>query len=69
LVPAATPAAIIDRINRDIVAVLSQPDVSERLSTLGFDPAVTTPAQFGERIKSEIAKWEKVVRAAKIRIE
>jgi len=69
LAPAATPAAIIDRINRDIAAVLSQPDVSEKLSTLGFDPAVTTPAEFGERIKSEIAKWGKVVRAAKIRIE
>jgi tripartite-type tricarboxylate transporter receptor subunit TctC len=69
LVPAATPAAIIDRINRDIIAVLSQPDVNERLSTLGFDPAATTPAAFGERIKSEIAKWGKVVRAAKIRIE
>ena len=69
LVPAATPAAIIDRINRDIIAVLSQPDVNERLSTLGFDPAATTPAEFGERIKSEIAKWGKVVRAAKIRIE
>jgi tripartite-type tricarboxylate transporter receptor subunit TctC len=69
LVPAATPAAIIDRLNRDIAAVLSLPDVNERLSTLGFDPAVTTPAEFGERIKSEIAKWGKVVRAAKIRIE
>ena len=69
LVPSATPAAIIDRINRDIIAVLSQPDVNERLSTLGFDPAATTPAEFGERIKNEIAKWGKVVRAAKIRIE
>jgi tripartite-type tricarboxylate transporter receptor subunit TctC len=69
LVPSATPAAIIDRINRDIIAVLAQPDVNERLSTLGFDPAATTPAEFGERIKNEIAKWGKVVRAAKIRIE
>jgi tripartite-type tricarboxylate transporter receptor subunit TctC len=69
LVPAATPAAIIDRLNRDIAAVLAQPDVNERLSTLGFDPAATTPAEFGERIKGEIAKWGKVVSAAKIRIE
>jgi tripartite-type tricarboxylate transporter receptor subunit TctC len=69
LVPSATPAAIVDRINRDIIAVLSQPDVNERLSTLGFDPAATTSAEFGERIKNEIAKWGKVVRAAKIRIE
>jgi tripartite-type tricarboxylate transporter receptor subunit TctC len=69
LVPAGTPNDIIARINRDAVAALSLPDVKERLSALGFDPAVTTPAEFGARIKSEIVKWDKVVRAANIRIE
>jgi tripartite-type tricarboxylate transporter receptor subunit TctC len=69
LVPAGTPGDIIARVNRDTVAALSLPDVKERLSALGFDPAVTTPAEFGTRIKSEIAKWDKVVRAANIRIE
>jgi len=69
LVPAGTPGDIIARINRDTVAALSLPDVKERLSALGFDPAVTTPAEFGVRIRSEIAKWDKVVRAANIRIE
>ena len=69
LVPAGTPSEIVARINRDTVAALSQPDVLERLSALGFEPAVTTPAEFGARIKSEIAKWDKVVRAASIRIE
>jgi tripartite-type tricarboxylate transporter receptor subunit TctC len=69
LVPAGTPDDIIARINRDTVAALSLGDVKERLSALGFEPAVTTPAEFGARIKSEIAKWDKVVRAAHIRIE
>ena len=69
LAPAGTPADIIARINRDAVAALSLSDVKERLSALGFDPAVTAPAEFGARIKSEIAKWDKVVRAANIRIE
>ncbi len=69
LVPAGTPGDIIARINRDTVAALSLPDVKERLSALGFDPAVTTSTEFGARIKSEIAKWDKVVRAANIRIE
>jgi tripartite-type tricarboxylate transporter receptor subunit TctC len=69
LVPAGTPDEIIAHINRDTVAVLSLPDVKERLSVLGFDPAITTPVEFGARIKSEIAKWDKVVRAAHIRIE
>jgi tripartite-type tricarboxylate transporter receptor subunit TctC len=69
LAPAGTADDIIARINRDTVAVLSLPDVRERLIALGFEPAVTTPAEFGARIKSEIDKWDKVVRAAHIRIE
>jgi tripartite-type tricarboxylate transporter receptor subunit TctC len=69
LAPAGTPDDIVARINRDTVAVLGEPDVKERLSALGFEPAVSTPAEFGARIKSEIAKWDKVVRAANIRIE
>jgi tripartite-type tricarboxylate transporter receptor subunit TctC len=69
LAPAGTPNEIVARINRDMIEALSLPEVKERLSALGFEPAVTTPAAFGTRIKSEIAKWDKVVRAAKIRIE
>jgi tripartite-type tricarboxylate transporter receptor subunit TctC len=69
LAPAGTPDEIVARINRDTVEALSLPDVKERLSVLGFEPVVSTPAAFGARIKSEIAKWDKVVRAAHIRIE
>ena len=69
LAPAGTPDEIVARINRDTVAALSLPDVKERLSVLGFEPVVSTSAAFGARIKSEIAKWDKVVRAAHIRIE
>jgi len=69
LAPAGTPNEIIARINRDTVEALSLPDVKERLSALGFEPTTSTPAAFGARIKSEIAKWDKVVRAANIRIE
>ena len=69
LVPAGTPGDIIAKINRDTVAILALPDVKERLDVLGFRTVVSTPAEFGERIKSEIAKWDQVVRAAHIRIE
>ncbi len=69
LAPAGTPGDVIARINRDTVAALSLPDVRERLAALGFEPATTAPAEFGVRIRSEIAKWDKVVRAANIRIE
>jgi tripartite-type tricarboxylate transporter receptor subunit TctC len=69
LVPAGTPGDIVARIHGDAVAALSQADVTERLAALGFEPAVTTPDEFGARIRSEMAKWDKVVRAAHIRIE
>jgi tripartite-type tricarboxylate transporter receptor subunit TctC len=69
LVPAGTPGDIIERINRDVIAALALPDVRERLAALGFDPVTMTPAQFGDRIRSEIAKWGRVVHAASIRIE
>ena len=69
LAPAGTPDDIVGRINRDTIAALASPDVKERLSALGFEPASSTPAEFGARIRQEIAKWDKVVRAANIRIE
>ncbi len=69
LSPAGTPPDIIARIHLDAAAALSLPDVKERLAALGFEPAVSTPDEFGARIRTEIVKWDKVVRAAHIRIE
>ena len=67
--PAGTPKEIIDLLQREIVRAVAQPDTKEKLNTLGFRPVANTPEQFGARIKSEMAKWEKVVRDAKLRIE
>jgi tripartite-type tricarboxylate transporter receptor subunit TctC len=67
--PAGTPSAIIDRWNSEIVRVVALPDVRQRLQDLGFEPVADTPAQFGERIKTEIAKWAKVVHDANIRAD
>ena len=67
--PTGTPAAIVDRLQRDIAKIVAQPDVKEKLATLGFVPIANSPADFGTRIKVEMEKWGKVVRAAKLRIE
>jgi tripartite-type tricarboxylate transporter receptor subunit TctC len=67
--PAATPKEIIDLLYREIAKAVAQPDVRERLTTLGFDPVANTPDEFGARIRLEIDKWGKVVRDAKLRIE
>ncbi len=64
LVPAGTPRAIINRLNKEIVAVLNLPDVKEHLFKQGLDTAPSTPEEFGAYIRSEKAQWEKVIKAA-----
>ena len=60
--PAKTPTAILDKLNAEMVKILNQPDVKERLATLAFTPVGGTRAQFAAYIKAEIAKWGKAVR-------
>ncbi len=62
VVPAGTPSDIVGRLNRDIVAILHQPDVVERLSAQGAEPVGSTPEEFAAYIRSETVKWAKVVR-------
>jgi len=67
--PAGTPRSIIMKLNRDIVNVLGMPDVRERLESMGSNPVGGTPEQFGSYVKTEIARWGKVIRDQNIRIE
>jgi tripartite-type tricarboxylate transporter receptor subunit TctC len=66
---AGTPPAIVDRWHREIVRIVALPEVNQRLRTLGFDPVANSPAEYAERIKTEGAKWDKVAKDAKIRID
>jgi tripartite-type tricarboxylate transporter receptor subunit TctC len=67
--PAGTPKEVIERWRGDIVRMVATPEVRQRLEALGFAPVANTPDEFGARIKSEIAKWGKVVRDANIRAD
>jgi tripartite-type tricarboxylate transporter receptor subunit TctC len=69
VVPAATPAALVERLNRDIVAVLRQPELRERLAALGAEINTGTPRDFADYIATEIPKWAKVVRDSGARAE
>jgi tripartite-type tricarboxylate transporter receptor subunit TctC len=69
LVPGGTPPEIVERLNRETVKVVAMPDVRARLSALGFEPIGSTPKQFAERIRWEIDKWAKVIRAAGIKAQ
>jgi tripartite-type tricarboxylate transporter receptor subunit TctC len=67
--PTGTPRPIIDQLNAVIVKALRQPDVARRLALEGAEVVGSTPEEFGEHIKSEIARVGKVVRAAGIQAE
>jgi tripartite-type tricarboxylate transporter receptor subunit TctC len=69
LVPARTPSSIIALLHHEIGHAMSQPDVADKLSALGFEAIVNSPAEFAARIQNDIPKWAKVIRAASIKPE
>jgi tripartite-type tricarboxylate transporter receptor subunit TctC len=69
LAPAGTPQAIIDKWHDGIVKMASDPEIKKKLDTLGFIPVANSPAEFSDRIKSEMARWSKVVQAAGIHVD
>ncbi len=69
LAPAGTPKAIIDKWNAAIVKMAADPETRKKLDTLGFVPVANSPDQFAERIKLEMARWDKVVKAAGIHVD
>jgi tripartite-type tricarboxylate transporter receptor subunit TctC len=66
--PAGTPAEITARLNADFVELLKLPDVRTRMADMGAEPVGSTTAQFGEFIRSEIAKYRKIVKETGITI-
>jgi len=69
LAPAGTPREIVTKSNADIVKILAQPDVREKLIGQGLDPVGGTPEAFAAYIKAEIAKWAGVIKAAGAKLE
>jgi tripartite-type tricarboxylate transporter receptor subunit TctC len=67
--PAATPAAIVDKLNTTINAIVAEPETRTRLVGLGVRPLSMTPAQFGKLIADDTEKWAKVIRSADIKVE
>ncbi len=69
VVPAGTPAAIIERLQKETVAVLNQQEVRDALLASGIDAVSSTPQQFAAYIRSETEKWIKVIKAANLKAE
>ena len=69
LAPAKTAAPLVKKMNQDIIAALKLPGMTEALAVQGLEPAGGTPEEFGALIKTEIAKYTQVVKAAKITVD
>jgi tripartite-type tricarboxylate transporter receptor subunit TctC len=67
--PPGTPAAIADKVNKDMAEVLKMPDVVKQFGQLGANPSKGSPAQMDSFLKAETDKWRKVVEAAHISID
>jgi tripartite-type tricarboxylate transporter receptor subunit TctC len=66
VVPAGTPAEIIAALNREIAKAIAQPEMNERLAALGYEPVANTPEEAAAQLRTETARWAKVIREAGI---
>ncbi len=69
LAPSGTPNAILSRLQNEIARLIRLPDVEEALAKQGAEPASSTPEQFSAHIRSEFAKWAKVVKESGVRFD
>jgi tripartite-type tricarboxylate transporter receptor subunit TctC len=67
--PAKTPADIIDKLNKELAAILHEPEVREKLQKDGIDPIGASPAAYATYTREEIKKWGTIVREANIRLD
>ena len=67
--PGGLPPEIVQRLHAEIVRILKMPDVAEKLSSLGADIVGSTPEEFNQYLRAEIAKWGKVARDNNIRLD
>jgi tripartite-type tricarboxylate transporter receptor subunit TctC len=67
--PAATPADIINRLNKEMAAALSAPEIRERALAAGAEPFTNTPQEFAAMIREETRKWARVIRTAEIKLQ
>ncbi len=69
LAPAKTPRPIVERLQKEIAAVLQTPEVRERYAVLGIEPVGNTPDEYAAQLRADLARWAPVVKKANIRVE
>ena len=68
-VPAGTPQAVVDTLQREVARILARPETRAKFAELGFETIGSTPEQFAAQIRTEIARWAKVIKDAGIKAE
>ena len=67
--PAGTPRSIVNKLHEDIVTLLAEPDIRQRIAGVGFDVAGTSPEEFRAQVREEVTRWARVIKAANIKVE
>jgi tripartite-type tricarboxylate transporter receptor subunit TctC len=68
IAPGGTPKALIDKINKDVVAIIRAPELRDKLAAQLMEPVGSTPEEFRARIDGEIARWAPVIKAANVKV-
>jgi tripartite-type tricarboxylate transporter receptor subunit TctC len=68
-VPVGTPKPIVAKINSAIARARDLPDIRQRMTELGFTPEGGSPEQFGEFVKRDLARWQKIVQDTRVKVE
>jgi len=69
VVPAGTPRYAIDRLSKEVAAIVHSPDITKRLNDEAVIPVGSTPAEFTAHIKKELARWAKVIKQSGMHLE
>jgi tripartite-type tricarboxylate transporter receptor subunit TctC len=69
MAPAGTPRDIINKIHDDVVSIIKRPDFQARLARDAIDPVANTPEQFAAQIKTDLAMWSKIIKAAGAKLD
>ena len=69
LAAAGTPQPIVAKLHRELVRIIRLPDIKERFASQGYDAVTCTPEEFAQLIKSDLARWQKVVKASGARVD
>lgn len=69
MAPAGTPRDVINKIHDDVVSIIKRPDFQARLARDAIDPVANTPEQFAAQIKTDLAMWSKIVKAAGAKLD